>query len=62
VLRNRLRRDGYNPQTDAVNDALQAIKLVRANAQEWDFDSRTRSAGVHRARHDEAAPFYLMYQ
>src|SRR3954452_1625201 len=23
ILRNRLRRDGYNPQVDAVNDALQ---------------------------------------
>lgn len=38
ILRNRLRRDGYNPQTDAVNDALQAIRLVRAHAKEWNFD------------------------
>src|SRR5580698_10951971 len=28
ILRNRLRRDGYNPQTDEVYDALQAIRLV----------------------------------
>jgi len=38
ILRNRLRRDGYNPQTDEVNDALQSIRLVRAYAKEWNID------------------------
>jgi endo-1,4-beta-xylanase len=38
ILRNRLRSDGYNPQVDAVNDALQAIRLVRAYAKEWNID------------------------
>ena len=38
ILRNRLRRDGYNPQVDGVNDALQAIRLVRAYAKEWGID------------------------
>ena len=38
ILRNRLRRDGYNPQVDAVNDALQAIRLVRAYAKQWNLD------------------------
>jgi len=38
ILRNRLRRDGYSPQTDAVNDALQSIRLVRAYAKQWNFD------------------------
>jgi len=38
ILRNRLRRDGYNPQTDEVYDALQAIRLVRAYAREWNID------------------------
>ncbi len=38
ILRNRLRRDGYNPQTDEVNDALQAIRLVRAHAKELHLD------------------------
>lgn len=38
ILRNRLRSDGYNPQTDAVNDALQAIRMVRAYAKEWSID------------------------
>ena len=38
ILRNRLRRDGYNPQTDEVNDALQSIRLVRAYAKQWNID------------------------
>ncbi len=38
ILRNRLRHDGYNPQTDAVNDVLQSIRLVRAYAREWNID------------------------
>jgi hypothetical protein len=38
ILRNRLRTDGYNPQVDAVNDVLQAIRLVRAYAPEWKLD------------------------
>jgi acetyl esterase/lipase len=38
ILRYRLRHDGYNPQVDAVNDAFQAIRLVRAHAKEWHLD------------------------
>ena len=38
ILRNRLRSDGYEPRTDGVNDALQAIRLVRAYAEELNFD------------------------
>ncbi len=38
ILRNRLRSDGYEPRIDGVNDALQAIKLVRAYAKEWKLD------------------------
>lgn len=38
ILRNRLRSDGYNPQVDAVNDALQAIRLVRAYASQLNID------------------------
>lgn len=38
ILRNRLRSDGYDPQTDEVYDALQAIRLVRAHAKEWNLD------------------------
>jgi endo-1,4-beta-xylanase len=38
ILRNRLRSSGYNPQTDAVSDAQQAIRLVRSRAKEWSID------------------------
>jgi len=38
ILRNRLRSDGYEPKIDGVNDALQAIKLVRAYAKNWKLD------------------------
>jgi acetyl esterase/lipase len=38
ILRNRLRSDGYNPQVDGVNDALQSVRLVRAYAKEWSID------------------------
>jgi endo-1,4-beta-xylanase len=38
ILRNRLRRDGYNPQSDAVNDAEQSIRLVRAYAKDLRLD------------------------
>jgi endo-1,4-beta-xylanase len=38
ILRNRLRSDGYDPKVDGVNDALQAIKLVRAHARDWHLD------------------------
>jgi acetyl esterase/lipase len=40
ILRNRLRSDGYEPQVDGVNDALQAIRLVRAYAKEWRIDPK----------------------
>lgn len=35
ILRYRLRKDGYVAEVDAVNDMLQAIKLVRANAAQY---------------------------
>lgn len=38
ILRNRLRKDGYDVQKDAVNDALQALRLVRTYAKEWNLD------------------------
>jgi endo-1,4-beta-xylanase len=38
ILRSRLRKDGYNTRTDEVNDAQQAIRLVRAHAREWNID------------------------
>lgn len=38
ILRNRLRRDGYDVQADAVRDAFQAIRLVRALGPRWGMD------------------------
>ncbi len=38
ILRNRLRSDGYVAEVDAVNDALQSIRLVRAHAKDWNLD------------------------
>jgi endo-1,4-beta-xylanase len=38
ILRNRLRRDGYNPLTDEIYDAQQAIRTVRARAKDWKLD------------------------
>jgi acetyl esterase/lipase len=38
ILRNRLRSDGYDPKTDGVYDALQAIKITRAYAKQWKLD------------------------
>jgi acetyl esterase/lipase len=40
ILRSRLRRDGYDPKTDEVYDAQQAIRLVRAHAAEWHIDPK----------------------
>jgi len=38
ILRNRLRSDGYNAEVDAVNDTLQAVRLVRSNAKQLGID------------------------
>ena len=38
ILRNRLRNDGYKAETDAVHDALQAIRLVRKYAKDFQID------------------------
>ena len=38
ILRNRLRKDGYDVDADAVRDAQQAIRLVRAHAKTLNLD------------------------
>jgi acetyl esterase/lipase len=40
ILRNRLRKDGYDVAADAVRDAQQAIRLVRAHAPALGIDPR----------------------
>ena len=61
ILRNRLRRDGYKPQTDAVNDALQAIRLVRAHAKEWNIDPNKIGIMGFSAGAELAAPAAIFF-
>jgi endo-1,4-beta-xylanase len=61
ILRNRLRRDGYDPQTDAVYDALQAIRLVRAHAADWNLDPKRIGIVGFSAGAELAAPAALIY-
>lgn len=62
ILRNRLRRDGYNPQTDAVNDALQAIRLVRAYAKEWHLDPKKIGIMGFSAGAELSAPAAILFE
>ncbi|MEP6915682.1 MAG: alpha/beta hydrolase fold domain-containing protein [Acidobacteriota bacterium] len=61
ILRNRLRRDGYDPQTDAVNDMLQAIKVVRAYAEDWGIDPKKIGAIGFSAGAELTAPAAVRY-
>ena len=61
ILRNRLRRDGYNPQTDEVYDALQAIRLVRAYAKEWNIDPNKIGIMGFSAGAELAAPAAVLF-
>lgn len=61
ILRNRLRRDGYNPQTDEVYDAQQAIRLVRAHAQDWNLDSNKIGIMGFSAGAELAAPAAVLF-
>src|SRR5215469_528435 len=61
ILRNRLRCDGYNPQTDEVYDALQAIRLVRAHAKELNFDPNRIGIMGFSAGAELAAPAAVLF-
>lgn len=62
ILRNRLRRDGYNVQSEAVNDALQAIRLVRAHAKEWNIDPNKIGIMGFSAGAELAAPAAIFFE
>jgi acetyl esterase/lipase len=62
ILRNRLRRDGYNPQTDAVNDAQQAIRMVRAYAKEWSLDPNRIGIMGFSAGAELSAPSAVLFE
>ena len=61
VLRNRLRVDGYEPTVDAVNDAFQAIRLVRSHAAEWKLDPAKIGIIGFSAGGELSAPAALFY-
>ena len=62
ILRNRLRRDGYNAKTDSVYDAQQAIKVVRAYAKEWQIDPNKIGIMGFSAGAELAAPAGIFWQ
>src|SRR5580658_1301408 len=61
ILRNRLRRDGYNPQSDEVYDALQAVRTVRAYAKEWNIDPNKIGIVGFSAGAELAAPAAVLF-
>ena len=61
ILRNRLRSDGYNPKTDEVYDALQAVKLVRAHAGDWHIDPNKIGIMGFSAGAELAAPAAIQF-
>jgi endo-1,4-beta-xylanase len=61
VLRNRLRVDGYEPTVDAVNDAFQAVRLVRSHAAEWKLDPAKIGIIGFSAGAELAAPAALFF-
>ena len=61
ILRHRLRRDGYDPRTDAVRDAQQAIRLDRAYAKEWRIDPNKIGIMGFSAGAELAAPAAIDY-
>jgi endo-1,4-beta-xylanase len=61
ILRNRLKSSGYNPLTDEIYDALQAIRLVRAHAKEWGIDPNKIGIMGFSAGAELAAPAAVQY-
>jgi acetyl esterase/lipase len=62
ILRNRLRRDGYDVKKDAVNDAFQALRLVRAYAKELNIDTNRIGIMGFSAGAELAAPTALFFE
>ena len=61
ILRNRLRRDGYDSRTDEVYDAQQAIRMVRAYAKEWNLDPHKIGIMGFSAGAELAAPAAVLF-
>ena len=61
ILRNRLRKDGYKAEVDAVNDAMQAIRMVRAYSKEWNIDPNKIGIMGFSAGAELAAPAAVLF-
>ncbi|HTD65929.1 MAG TPA: alpha/beta hydrolase fold domain-containing protein, partial [Candidatus Limnocylindria bacterium] len=55
-------RDGYDAKVDAVNDALQAIRLVRAHARQWNIDPNKIGIMGFSAGAELAAPAAIFFE
>jgi acetyl esterase/lipase len=62
ILRNRLRADGYVAEVDAVHDAQQAVRVVRAYAKEWGIDPHRIGVMGCSAGAELAAPSAVLYE
>ena len=62
ILRNRLRKDGYNAQTDAVYDAQQAVRMVRAYAKDWGIDPNKIGIMGFSAGAELASPAAVLFE
>jgi endo-1,4-beta-xylanase len=62
ILRNRLRADGYVAEVDAVRDAQQAVRVVRAYAKEWGIDPFRIGVMGFSAGAELAAPAAVLYE
>lgn len=62
ILRNRLRKDGYKAEVDAVNDAQQAVRMVRAYARQWNIDPNKIGIMGFSAGAELSAPAAVFYE
>jgi endo-1,4-beta-xylanase len=62
ILRYRLRNDGYNAEVDAVNDTLQAIRMVRAYASHFSIDPNRIGAMGFSAGAEPASAAAVLYK
>jgi endo-1,4-beta-xylanase len=62
ILRNRLRADGYVAEVDAVHDAQQAVRVVRAYAKDWGIDPKRIGVIGFSAGAELAAPAGVLYE
>ena len=61
ILRHRLRVDGYDAKIDAVNDAFQAVRVVRAHAAQWKLDPAKIGLVGFSAGAELSAPFFRRF-